>query len=363
VTAVHQFLPVLEPSAVGAHAMEARRILRDMGLESEIFADGTHPTWADEVQPYKDYGRRARADDILLYQAAVGSVVADYLLERSEPLVVNYHNVTPARFFRRWEPDVVHALQVGARQVRRLAPRAAAGIADSAYNEGELRDLGYRRTTVAPVLFDVDAVRSDVDETVVRRLMADKERGGADLLFVGRVAPHKAQHDLVKALAAYRRAYDPAARLHIVGGSSSARYWTTLERYVDALGLQDAVHLAGSVSAGALAAHYRVADALVCLSEHEGFCIPLVEAMASDVPIVAFRAAAVPETLAGAGILLDSKDPATVAAAVHRVIDDADLRRRLVEAGRARLDEFSGERLRDQFRAAMSEVIAEVDRR
>jgi glycosyltransferase involved in cell wall biosynthesis len=354
VTGVHQFLPRLEPSAVGAHALAARQILREMGHESEIYADGTDPAWTDEAHPYREYGRRSRPGDLLVYQAAVGAPMVDYLVERPEPLVVNYHNVTPARFFRRWEPEVVHAVNVGVRQVRQLASRAIAGIAVSEYNEAELRDAGYRHTLVAPVLFDAEGLLPSIDEAALAELRAAKT--GADIVFVGRVAPHKAQHDLIKALAAYRRAYDPGARLHVVGASSSGRYWSVLEHFVEALDLQDAVHLAGPVTAGQLAAHYRNADAFLCLSEHEGFCVPLVEAMASDTPIIAFAAAAVPETLGGAGLLLDAKDPADVAAALQLVLGDDGLRRGLIDAGRVRLAAFSPAVQRARFQAAIVEV-------
>jgi glycosyltransferase involved in cell wall biosynthesis len=359
--AVHQFVPRLEPGAVGAHALEAQRILQAMGHASEIYADGTDPAWAGLALPYQDYGKQARPGDVLLYQAAVGSVVADYLLDRREPLIVNYHNVTPARFFRAWDQGVVHAVTVGARQVRRLAARAVEGIAVSAYNERELRDVGYRRTSVAPVLFDVAAMRNEIDAGALRRLTAAKEDGGADLLFVGRVAPNKAHHDLVKAFAVYREAYDPTARLHLVGGGAAPQYSSALERFVAALGLHDAVRFTGPVSTGELAAHYATADAFVCLSEHEGFCVPLVEAMANDVPVVAFAAAAVPETLAGAGLLLEHKDPVTVATAVRRVVTDAPLRAQLVDAGRTRLADLSLDHLQRRFRAAVRDVIARLD--
>jgi glycosyltransferase involved in cell wall biosynthesis len=172
------------------------------------------------------------------------------------------------------------------------------------------------------------------------------------------VAPHKAQHDLVKAFAAYRRVYDPLARLHIIGGSSSHAYWTALERFVAAAGLGDAVDLAGSISPGALAAQYRVADAFVCLSDHEGFCVPLLEAMHHEVPVVAYRAAAVPETVAGAGLVLDDKAPVTVATAVHRVVTDARLREGLVAAGRARVADFSLDRSRARLVDAVTELLA-----
>jgi glycosyltransferase involved in cell wall biosynthesis len=128
--------------------------------------------------------------------------------------------------------------------------------------------------------------------------------------------------------------------------------------FADALGLADAVEVTGSVTAGTLAAHYRAADVLVCLSEHEGFCVPLLEAMHHRLPVVAYRAAAVPETVGPAALLLDTKDGATVAAAVARVLSDDELRTGLVDAGTARLAEFDLERTRARFMDAMAPVLS-----
>ena len=337
-TGIHQFVPTFEPGAVGAHMLHVRRVVREMGLDSEIFAE--HRRWPGltDVEEYRRYGRSfpAAPGDVLLYQTAIGSVVADFVLDRPERLAVNYHNITPVRFFAQWEPDVVHGVAWGRAQLAAMADRAVLGIADSAFNERELTALGYRRTTVAPVLVDVAAFDRGVDRAAEAALAG----GRTAWLFVGRVAPNKAHHDLVKAFAAYRRAYDPDAVLRLVGPPSSAAYSEALRSFVDALGLTGAVELTGPVSDAALAAHYRAADVFVCVSDHEGFCVPLLEAMHHRLPIVAYASSAVPETLADAGIVLASKAPTTVAAAVHRVVADAGLRAALVAAGIRRLADF-----------------------
>lgn len=355
-SAVHQFVPTLEPGAVGGHTLEVQRALRESGRDSEVFAEHVHPSMKERAHAYTDYGRRvaARADDCLLYQMAIGSPVAAFVAERPERKALDYHNLTPVDFFARWEPDLVHGVAWGRHQLAELAPLCAFAIADSAFNESELHELGYANTAVVPILLDLATFDSHVDETRLARLLDDKERsGGADLLFVGRLAPNKAQHDLVKVLAAYRRLYDPHARLHLVGGASSERYRGAIREFVAALGLTDAVELTGSVTAGELAAYYRVADALVSTSEHEGFCVPLLEAMHHRVPIVAYSAAAVPETLDGAGILLRSKAPDRMAAAVHRIVTDSTVRDALVAAGTRRLDDFSLPRTRRRLLDAL----------
>lgn len=340
-SAVHQFVPVLEPGAVGAHTLAARAVLRKAGYESEIFATEVRPAYAREgAHDANAYGRRvpARVDDRLIYHLAIGSRLADMLRERSEVLIVDHHNLTPLRYFDGWAPVAAGGVTWGRRQLAALAPRAALGIGDSRYNELELIEAGYPRTTVVPILVPPESLEVPADETVVARF--GDVASGAVWLFVGRLAPNKAQHDVVKAFAAYRRFHDPDARLLLVGGSSSEVYELALERFIDRLGLADAVELTGPVTPEALSAYYELADVFVVCSEHEGFCVPLLEAWHHRLPIVAYAAAAVPETLGDAGILLDDKDPYTVATAVDRVLRDNTLCEALVAAGRLRLRAF-----------------------
>ena len=355
-SAVHQFLPTWEPGAVGHHAREVQKALHGSGLRSEIFTYEADPSMPGNVHEYHAYGRdvRAHPDDVLLYQCALGSEVADFVCERGERLVVDYHNMTPPEHYAGWDPVVAENLEWGREQLPRLARRASLGLADSGFNEGELREVGFSRTAVVPVLVDLEGLVGDVDVGMLERLSGF---GGSCWLFVGRLAPNKAQHDLVKALAVYRRVWDPGARLVLVGAASSGAYEVALRRFVSELGLDGAVELVGSVSSGELGACYRAADVFVSVSEHEGFCVPLLEAMVYGVPVVAFGAAAVPETLGGAGLLLDVKSPAVVAAGVARVLGDVGLREGLVAAGRERLEDFSLERSRARLLDALAPLI------
>jgi len=345
---VHQFVPTLEPGAVGAHTLAARAVLRAAGHTSEIFAGEIDPAWADRgAQSPRDARGRA---DVIVYQMAIGSVVADTVLERDEPIVVNHHNLTPMRYIAGWQPVAAHGVAWGRGQLRELATRARLGVAVSSYNEHDLIEAGFTRTTVVPVLVDLGRLDVEAPEPGSR----PARTGAVTWLFVGRLAPNKAQHDIVKAFAAYRRFHDADARLHLVGGGREDGYAHTLRRFIHALGLDDAVTLPGGVSSAELAAYYRAADVFVVCSEHEGFCVPLLEAMHYGVPIVAFGAAAVPETLGEAGLLLDVKDPCTIAAAVDRVARDAALRRQLVAAGARRVREFDVSRTGPAFVEAVT---------
>jgi glycosyltransferase involved in cell wall biosynthesis len=358
--AIHQFIPSLAArDAVGSHTLLVQELLHQLGYRSELYADEIKPDMRGLARPLHRFPRHREKESFLLYQASIGSPLATFLSERPEPKLVNYHNFTPYRLVEGFDLPVAAATAAGRHQLRRLAPRSVAGIAVSRFNERDLVEMGFRRSFVAPPLVDLRAFDVEVDREALDQLQEAKAvLGGADWLFVGRISPHKAQHDLVKALAAYRRAYDPCARLHLVGSPAPELYRDTVERLAVALGLGDAVDLAGSVSPGVLAAHYRNADVFVCASDHEGFNVPILEAMYHGVPVVAHGAAAVPETVGAAGLVLEgTKSPLRIAAAVHLVLSDAVLRSRVADAAARRLTELAPERSKARFTRVLEEAI------
>lgn len=348
--AIHQFIPSLAGrDAIGRHTLEARRLLRDAGFDSEIYCGEALREVAKFATPYQQFEATAGQPTWLLYQCSTGSPVGTFCAQRPEPMVIDYHNITPASLFEAWEPHVGVELSAGRSQLAELAPDCVLGLADSSYNAEELRELGCPTTAVAPILLDLADFHEPPDQATLDRLRRERDGGGADWLFVGRVAPNKAQHHVIGAFAAYVRHIDPRARLHLVGGSSSHRYLTALQDLVAELGLQPQVRFASSVNHAELLAHYAVADVFVCLSDHEGFCVPLVEAMELGLPVVAFRSSAVPETLGDGGLLLPTKDASVVAAAVERIVTDDALRSTMIAAGKARAEQFSMEHTAARF--------------
>jgi glycosyltransferase involved in cell wall biosynthesis len=339
---VDQVIPSLASrDAIGVHTINLRDGLRQVGIDSDIFYGSFTPDVQHEGRPVTELGRAGR-DRWLLYQSSIGSPVYDLFAARPEPKLVNYHNITPAYLLRDWEPNVGYEVALGRTQLARLAPQSRLAVADSAFNESELRDLGYQGTAVVPLLIDMHRKSDEPDPTLAAELARRKESaGGADLLFVGKISPHKAPHDLVKMLAVLRRLYDPAARLHLVGSPLGETYEPALRAFITELGLDDAVNLAGSVSGGELEAYLQAADVFVCASDHEGFCVPLTEAMGHGVPIVAYGVTAVPETVGGAGLVLPDKSPARFAAAVSKVLSDVVLREHLAAVGLERAASFS----------------------
>ena len=344
--AVHQVLPVFAPrDAIGNHTAAVRRALRAVGINGEIFAGevvGGAGHGARTLRHIRPARLAATEPTVWVYHASTGSAVADWWAALPGPKALEYHNITPAELISPWEPSVGVELEHGRRQLAELADVPGWALAVSRYNAEELAALGYRNTMVAPILSAAPGRSDPADPGVLARLQDRRRRdGGADWLMVSRLLPHKAQHDVVKAFAVYRAVYDHAARLTLVGAVGSARYADSLAEFVDDLGLAPVVEITGSVSSGELAARYRTADVYVSASEHEGFGVPLLEAMAHDLPVVAYASSAVPETVGAAAVVVADKSAGTLAAAVRRVVTDPALRAALVAAGVRRVAELS----------------------
>ncbi len=356
---IDQVIPTLAGrDAIGQHTLQLRDLLRSLGFASDIYFENASADVLRQGRPIERLGDVDPGGRWLLYQLSIGSPAAEVFARRPEPKLVNYHNITPVELIRRWEPAVAEELRWGRAQVATLAPLTRFAMADSGFNQAELARAGYRSTAVTPLLIDLTAFAAPPDPAVSARLSAERSAGGHDLLFVGKVAPHKAQHDLVKVLAVYRRLYDPLARLRIVGGSISDRYQHAVEEFAASLGLAGAVEWAGSVTHTELVAYYRAADVFLCLSDHEGFCVPLIEAMSHELPIVAYGETAVPETVGDAGLVLADKSPIRVAAAIDRVVSDAALRRALAEAATERVQTFALDRSRSVMADAIRRAVA-----
>ncbi len=326
---VHQFVPMLHVGdAVGRHTAAVQSLLAVRGIRSEVYVELVDPETADRTRLAGDYEREAEPGDIVVYQFATASDLAEVLATRSETLIVNYHNVTPPDLFAPWDNTLARHQVRAMAELDLLSTRAALGVAVSEWNRQDLVAARYAATAVVPPVV-----------TVPRPSRTSREpwAGGGRWLSVGRLAPNKAVEDVLAALVVARTDDDPCAQLTVVGRPALAAYARALAAYAAELGIADAVTFSGHVDEAGLEAAYGAADVVVVASEHEGFCLPAVEAMARGVPVVAYREGALPEVLGDAGVLVDDKSPATIAAAVRALRDDPARREALVAAGRARV--------------------------
>ena len=360
-SAIHHFVPVLHRGdAVGRHTLRLREATRARGVESQVFVDTVDPDTEDETLPVLSYPDRAQPGDIAVYQFATASAMANWLVARPETLVVNYHNITPPELMAPWDNHLALGQLQAQDDLRALAPRAALAVADSAYNETYLVVAGFAKTAViAPsaALAVTDPAPSGATPP------GSRPRRGARWLAVGRVSPNKALEHTVAALAVTRTHRDEEATLTIVGKPSTDSYVRALHRYVADLGLGEAVTFTGHAGDDAVAAAYANADVLVVTSEHEGFGVPVVEAMAAGLPVVAFDQGALPEVVGDAGVVVSDKDPYTLAASIDELVGDTARRAGLAAAGRQRVAELDLDTAADRFIELVCGLASEGGRR
>ena len=347
---VHHFVPVLHRGdAVGRHTLRLRDATRRRGIESNIFVDLVQDETADETLPAISYADTAHRGDVVVYQFATASLMAPWLASRTETLVVNYHNITPPELMAPWD----HHLALGQERAREdlavLAARTTLAIADSAYNETHLAEAGFAATAVVPPSAAVEEKVESAASTATSSTPGGDGGAGAVWLAVGRVAPNKSLEHTIAALAVARQGSDHDPTLRIVGKPATDAYDRALRRYVADLGLQHAVTFTGYATDAEVAAAYTTADVLVVTSEHEGFGVPVVEAMAAGLPVVAYDQGAVPEVLGDAGVLVASRDPYALADAIGRLLADQTRRASLAEAGRRRFAELDLPNAADRF--------------
>jgi glycosyltransferase involved in cell wall biosynthesis len=350
VSGIHQFVPMLHRGdAVGRHTLRLRDLFIARGVESRIYVELVDPETAGETQLATAYSAQCESGDIALYQFATASALAPWLAARKQPLVVNYHNITPPELVASWNNPLARGQVRAQSELRILAPCAALAVADSDFNRRDLISAGFARSEVVP---PSAALARDI-LGAARRATPPAERGqrGARWLSVGRVAPNKAVQQAIFALLITRTHFDPDATLRIIGKPAVVAYDDALHRYVAELGLQDAVTFAGHASDATVAAAYAQADVLVVTSAHEGFCVPVTEAMAVGLPVVAHALGALPEVLGDAGVLVNSVEPYGLAATIAALLANPSRCETLAEAGRQRvvaLDlEGAGDRLVD----------------
>lgn len=320
---VHQLLAALSyGDAIGNEALVIQGLLRRAGFESDLFAERVHPRMAHLARPLWEYEQVSSPQTVCLFHFSIGSAAGRLIYHAPDRLVSIYHNITPAHYFLGFHPHLAGLCYHGRRELAAFAPRTELALGDSEFNRKELEESGYARTGVLPIVLDLSAYQAP-PSPVIRRLYHDDR---TNLLFVGRIIPNKKIDDLIRVFACYQRYVNPRSRLLLVGDHRGhEKYYDRLQELVRDLRLGEVV-FSGHVDDDDLRAYYSVADLFLCLSEHEGFCVPLLEAMSFGLPVLAYDAGAVRETLRGGGLLLTDKTPLTVAELVHDVLTNPGLR-------------------------------------
>jgi glycosyltransferase involved in cell wall biosynthesis len=355
-------IPVLtSKDAVGADALAMAQILDELGIETRIFCLSSsgiqRKTWPAEEMPTFAGGPK----DLVIYHFSTGWPLAIELLKRCRGYrIVKYHNITPAHFFAPYSEEYHVGCKKGRRELETVARLGCElYLGDSSYNLGELLDAadGKLEGQVLAPFHRVEEILQAEADTALIDALTDASR---NFLMVGRVAPNKGHLNLIESFSAFVHGYSGPARLLLVGKVDPRlqAYTDSIRQRIADLGLVDHVLWINAASEAQLKAAYLASHAFMLMSEHEGFCVPLIESMALGTPIVAHASSAVPETLGDAGVAWEEQDPWLYAASAARLFADDELRNDLLDRGRRRYREtFSIEVLRERFVGCLEPVL------
>lgn len=344
---INQWVPAAHKGdAIGDSARSVRDMLRGAGHESDLFAMTIDEDLRGDVRPFSDPA--AREGHVTIFHFALPSPMTAAFASLPGARVLQYHNITPAEFFAPYDPGLFRLAALGRQELKTLAGRVDLALGDSEFNRQELDALGFSPTGVFPVAVNTARITGAPRRPALEKILAD---GLINILFVGRIVPNKRIEDHIRLAEVYKRYVDSYYRFIFVGRYDGVpRYYAQVRALIEEYRmLPDRFWFTGPVPDEDLAAFYRWADVYVSLSEHEGFCVPLVEAMAADVPVLAYAAGAVPETLGGAGVLFSPRDLELAAEAMGMLVYDRPFRESVIAGQRQRLEAFAPARLEAQL--------------
>ena len=360
-SAIHQLVAGFSNGdAITNEARVLRGIFRGWGFASEIFCETKRilPELRKETQDLAKAAGIIQPGDSVLLHLSIGSPANDLFRQLTCRKAILYHNITPPEFFHGYHEQLASQLEQGRAQIKALAGTAEVNLADSEFNAAELRALGYNHVGVLPLVLDFERLRTDVN----RARWQEFNDGLVNILFVGRGAPNKCLEDVLAAFYYFQKYVEPASRLIHVGS------YTGLETYQSLLFTRiyewqiKNVELLGSLPQADLNACYQSAKLFLSTSAHEGFCIPLIESMVHDVPVLAYASSAVPETLDGAGVLFHEKRFDLVAEMMGRLVHDSTLRAAILAGQRERLARYTQRDLAAELRRHLAPLLATAHR-
>ncbi len=339
---VHQFATSLTyGDAISDEMLEIRKVLREKGFQSEIFVRYYHPRLAKDVRDFREYKSYSSPRNVVIFHFSIGSPVSKMFFRIPDKKIMIYHNITPYRYFLDFHRILTRECYKGRLEIKLFTDKVDLALGDSEYNRKELNEVGYSRTGVLPVLIDFSRFKQKEDPSILSLFGESK----TSLLFVGRVIPNKKFEDVIKVFFFYKKYFNPASRLFLVGDyRGMERYLDALFKLVDKLELKD-VHFTGHVDFSELLSYFNLSDYYISMSEHEGFGVPLLEAFYLDLPVVAFAAGSVEETLNGGGILVREKDFFRTAALIDCLERNRSLREKIILSQRKALKKYERENI------------------
>lgn len=334
---INQLLPTLSyGDAVSNSAVNIMKLLKGLGIKSNIYAQNIHPKMAK----YATHADDCPKNQPIIYHLSTGSDLAYTIPSYTKTKILIYHNVTPPEFFTGYSGAMRRLCSEGREQLAFLANHIDLSIADSEYNRLELVELKYNNTFTSPIIINYEDYNIEPDRKTLQSLRDESDI--TNFLFVGRIAPNKKQEDVIKVFYYYYKFINPKSKLYLVGSSSGMeRYFSELQTLIKYLSLEDRIIITGHIPFDKILAYYAGSDIFLCMSEHEGFCVPLIEAMHFGLPIVAYKSSAIPDTLGNGGILTLNKNYKSTAELIEVLLRDSKLQSKLKENQFKQLQRFS----------------------
>lgn len=344
---VIQLLPTLAyGDGVGNDALAIYDILLRNGFDTKIYAMDINKRISEQVALPVSEMPVLTEEDIIIYHLSVGSRLNELLATLNGKKIIRYHNVTPPEFFLPYSKQLAGLCQEGISAVKMLSTVPDYCLADSEYNKKDLLDAGYRcEISVLPIIIPF----ADYKKQPNGKIVSKYNDGHTNILFTGRIVPNKKQEDIILAFYHYQKYYNPKSRLFLVGSYvGMENYFERLRQFADTLGVKNVI-FTGHIKFDEILAYYKVADLFLCMSEHEGFCIPLVEAMLFDVPIVAYQGSGVAGTLKGSAFPVYEKNPLETAGIIDHICRNRNIKQQLIKTQHERLKDFDNKKIEEQF--------------
>lgn len=339
--------------AIGNDILALDSIIKAKGYESKIYAEyidkRISPDLASDFSNYKP-----EKSDIILLHVGGASKLNKWIKTVNCKKIMVYHNITPPDFFKEYSPKSASYCQRGLEEVEDLKDTFDMVLAVSDFNRQNLIDMGYKcEIKVLPILILFDDYKKEVSAEIIEKYQDDY----TNIIFLGRIVPNKKHQDVIAAFDFYQKNYNPKSRLFLVGNPRDfENYGEKLREYTKKLEVENVV-FTGHTKFNEILAYYKLSDLFLCQSEHEGFCVPLVEAMYFNLPILAYASSAIPSTLGGSGFLLKEKTPALTAGVMNRILTDNSLKNTILENQSERLSDFSHEKVAELFWKHMESIL------
>ncbi len=348
---IHQILPTFSPGdAIGNEVIEINKTLRKWGYESQIYAENVHPKM--NAKKHFEYDKVSSKDNVLIFHFSIGSEISHYVKKLPDKKIIRFHGITPEKYLYGINDYIQHLLVRGKEELNLYPELTDLALANSRYTQLELSNLGFKHIEIFPLLLDLNIYNKSPNESILSKFDDDY----VNILFVGRIIPQKNQHIILK-IFSYYKLINPRSRLFLIGNFEGCEnYLYLLQEIIRKLKLKD-VYIPGKVSMDELFSYYILADIFLCMSEWETFCVPLVESIYFDTPVLAYNCTAIPDTLGNSGILINKLNSYEIVEMIDLVVHDEVFRNKIIQKQKERLKNFERPNIENLLKGYIQQVI------